>query len=134
MATSFYTSAFTKLLMGSLGNLSTVTIKCAAVSASYVPNVSSDSYYTAISSYVIESVTLTGVSVTSGVLTCNNFTFSGTNAGTAAMLVYYVDTGTAGTSSLIGYDSSASNLPVTFNGSAVVVTVPSAGLIGLSTI
>lgn len=131
MATSLYTSFLTRLLNGTMGNLTTATLKLAAVTSSYIPDVSNHTTLESISSYVLGTTTLSSVTVTNGVLTCANPIFSGITSGTATYVVLYLDSGTASTSYLIGYDGSATNLPLTFTGSSVSCTINASGLVKL---
>lgn len=124
MATNVYPSFLKNVLLGRFGDMTAATLKCAAVSSTYVYD-STDTCLTDISSSILGSVTLTSVSVATGELDIGNFTFSGISSGTAGSLIYYLDSGTASTSYLITYDSSATNLPYTFSGVNVLVTAPS---------
>jgi hypothetical protein len=123
MALNFYSSFETNLLLGRFGNMTTATLKCAAVSSSYTYSEAHTSF-SDISAFVLGSVTLSDVVVSSGQLSSSDFTFSGISSGTAASLVYYLDSGTPSTSYLILYDSSATNLPYTFTGTDVIVSAP----------
>ncbi|MFA5379765.1 MAG: hypothetical protein WC455_28660 [Dehalococcoidia bacterium] len=121
-AISYLTTA-NKLLLSSLGDLSAATIKCAIVTSSYVYDEDHETLED-ISDYVLGEATLTSLAVSGGELTCANFAFTGISSGTGAALVYYTSSGTPSTSYLLGYDSSATNLPYTFTGSDVPVTAP----------
>ena len=124
MATNVYPSFLTNVLLGLFGNMTTGTLKCAAVSSAYTYD-STDTSLDDISANVLGSVTLTSVTAALGELDVGNFTFTGISSGTAASLIYYLDSGTASTSYLIAYDSSATNLPYAFSGVDVLVTAPS---------
>ena len=134
MAHFVYTSALSKLLTATLGNLTSVTVKCAAVTSAYTPAQTTDDTLTDLGSSVIEAVTLRNVTVTDGILICDNFEFTGTNSGTCVAFVYYISTGVPSTSYLLSYDGDVTNLPVTFSGSVVAVSVPSSGLISLAAV
>ncbi len=133
MSYTVYTPALSKMLTATLGNLTSVTLKCAAVTESYVFSAAHTSY-SDISSHVLGTATLTGVAVTDGTLDASDFTFTGISSGTAKAIILYVDSGTASTSWLIGYDSSATNLPFTFSGASVLVTVNTSGLLTLASV
>ena len=131
MSYTVYTPALSKMLTATLGNLTTSTLKSAAVTESYTFS-ADHANYSNISSYVLGTATLAGATVVNGVLDVDDFTFTGISAGTAKALIIYVDSGTANTSWLIGYDSSATNLPLTFTGASVLVTVNASGLLSLA--
>jgi hypothetical protein len=123
MALNFYPSFENNILLGKFGDMTAATLMCAAVSGSYIYS-SSHTSLSDITDYVLGAVALTGASVASGQLSTDDFTFSGISSGTVTSLIYYLDSGTASTSFLILYDSSATNLPYTFTGTDVLVTAP----------
>jgi len=72
---------------------------------------------------VATSSNLAGKSVTNGVFDANDITYTAVAAGAACpYLIIYKDTGVAGTSPLIAYIDTATNLPVTPNGGDISVT------------
>jgi hypothetical protein len=60
--------------------------------------------------------TLTGKTVTSGVADADDVTFTAVTGSAVVAAVFYKDTGVAGTSPLIAYVNSGTNLPITPNG------------------
>lgn len=133
MSYNVYTTALNKMLTAELGNLTSVTVKCSPVTASYVYN-ATHGYVSDLGASTLGSATLTNLVASNGVLTCDNFTFTGIASGTTTALVYYIDTGNPASSPLLAYDSSATNLPFTFTGADVLVTAPLTGLISLTSV
>jgi len=137
MARFVFTKALQKLATAGLGDLSAVTVKVVLVTSSYTPTQSSDEFYSAISSYVLgtpialssKTVAVNGTGI---VFDAADVTFTGIASGTATALVFYIDTGTESTSPLIGYDSTATNLPFTFTGTDVTLVLSSSGVITLT--
>ena len=122
MSNELYKKTKQKLLSAGL-NLSTATIKAAIVVPAYVPNLSTDEFYTTIASHVIGTPqTLATVTVTDGVLNADDIEFPAITAGsTASAVVLYVDTGVAGTSSLIAYLDDITGFPFVTSGVKVTV-------------
>ena len=59
-------------------------------------------------------------------------TFPAVSGNTAEALVFYIDTGTAGTSRLIAFmDAGVTGLPVTPNGGDITVTFNASGILAL---
>ncbi len=75
---------------------------------------------------VATSANFGGKTATAGVADANDITFTAVAAGAACpYLVNYKDTGVAGTSPLIAYIDSATNLPITPNGGDISVAFDS---------
>lgn len=68
--------------------------------------------------------------VAAGVFDCDNFAFTTVTGASCESLVWYKDSGVAGTSPLILYIDTATGLPVTPNGADINVTLDVAGLYG----
>jgi cobalamin synthase len=73
---------------------------------------------------VAVSAALTGKSVTDGVADAADVTFSAVTGDSVEAIVLYKHTGTESTSRLIAYIDSATGLPLTPNGGAVMITWP----------
>ncbi len=81
---------------------------------------------------VATSGVLTGKTVTDGTFNCDDYSFTGVSGAQCEALVYYVDTGVAGTSRLVAYkDTGVTNLPVTPNGGDINITVNASGVFAL---
>lgn len=101
------------------------TIKVALVKSSYTPAISTDQFYDpAITASVLGTpVTLASKTTTSGVFNAAGVTFTApTAANTINYLVIYQDTGVGTTSRLIALIDTATGLPLTTNGSDVILT------------
>ena len=117
MSNAVYTKSKDKLLKAQL-NLSTATLKVALVKNTYSPNLATDEFLTAIATHVANAAQpLANVTVSGGVLDADDVTFTAVAADTVKALVIYVDTGVAGTSSLLAYIDQVPGFPFTGNGS-----------------
>lgn len=109
-------------------SLTADTIKVALVLSTYSPNVATHEFLTDISSFIVGTdQTLTTKTATAGIFNADPATWSGgsapaSGATTIAYLVLYKSTGTAGSSPLIGYIDTATNLPLLPNGGSVSVS------------
>lgn len=125
MANAMYTKAKESLLSQSPSiDFDTDTIKVALVTASYTPAVTTDQYYSTVSSAVVGTpATLTSKTVTGGIFDAADVTFTSVTGSQITQLVIYKDTGTASTSPLIAVlDSASSGLPVTPNGGDITIS------------
>lgn len=98
------------------------TIKVALVGAGYVANMTTDQFYTSISSAVIGTPsTLTSKSTnSSGTFSAANIVTATIASGsTITQAVIYQDTGTAGTSRLLAREDVTPNIPT--NGGTVTI-------------
>lgn len=106
------------------------TLKVAMVTSSYTYS-AAHQFYTSISAAVI------GTPQTLGSKTITNGTFDAADAsfasitGTPTALVFYIDTGVAGTSRLVAYLDTNVGLPVTSAGGAVNFTWNASGIFTL---
>jgi len=92
----------------------------------YVVNAATHQFLSDISAgdRVAFSPNLSGKTTTGGVFDASDFTFTSVAAGPACgAIVFYVDTGVAGTSALISYHDDYAGLPVTPNGGDINVTL-----------
>lgn len=122
MANAFYRKGAQKILNGDI-DFDTDTIKVALVKNTYAENLTTDEFYTAISSHVLDTdITLTGVTITNGVFDANDVTWESVAAGdTTEGVVIYKDTGSAATSPLLAYIDTITGFPLTTNGGNVTV-------------
>lgn len=96
------------------------TIKVSLLSSSYTFSQAHD-FYDDLSGVVATSSALGSKTVTSGVADAANVTFSAVSGSQVTQFVIWVDTGVAGTSRLLVYFDTASNLPVTPNGGDITI-------------
>lgn len=122
MANALYVKGAEELLTGAI-DLVTDTIKVALVKNTYVQNLTSDDYYSDISSYVAGTPqTLAGKGVTGGKFDANDPTYTAVTAGdTLEAVVIYKDTGNPATSTLIAYIDTITGFPLATNGGDITV-------------
>lgn len=110
-------------LLGAI-NMSSDTIKAALVDeGTYTPNLSTDQYYSSVSSAVVGTpATLASKTTTAGVFNAAGVTYTSVTGSSAEAIVIYKDTGTGSTSPLIALIESATGLPVTPNGGNITIT------------
>jgi hypothetical protein len=122
MANALYTKGKEKMLSAQI-NFPSDTLKVALVLNTYPQNLTTDEFYTSISTYVIGTPqTLTSPTVTAGVFDAADVTFTAVTAGsTCEGVVIYKDTGVAGTSPLIAYIDTITGFPLATNGGDITV-------------
>lgn len=122
MANALYDKGREKFLTGAL-SYSGDTIKVALVdTALYTVNLATDEFFSTISSAVVGTPqTLSSKTTTSGIADAADVTYTAVTGATCEAVVIYKDTGVAGTSPLIAYIDTATNLPVTPNGGNITV-------------
>lgn len=121
MAKGFYPKGAEKMLRASI-NYDSDTIKVAILSSSYTYSAAHE-FYSDVSAYVIGTPqTLTSKATTGGVFDAADPDFGAIAAGsTMGMLVLYKDTGTAGTSPLLEYNSDVTGFPAATHGGGVTI-------------
>jgi hypothetical protein len=122
MANALYAKGKEKMLSAQI-NFPSDTLKVALVLNTYPQNLTTDEFYTSISTYVIGTPqTLTSPTVTAGVFDAADVTFTAVTAGsTCEGVVIYKDTGVAGTSPLIAYIDTITGFPLATNGGDITV-------------
>ena len=101
-------------------------IKAVLLSASYTPNLSTDQFYSTVSSFALGTpVALTSVTTTLGKLTSANATYTMNASSSAKYLLLFRDTGVASTSPLIFLDdtSTTTTLPYTSGSTSQPITI-----------
>ena len=96
------------------------TIKVSLLSASYTFS-QSHQFHSDLSGIVATSSALGSKTVTNGVADAADITFSAVSGSQVTQLVIWADTGVSGTSRLLVYFDSATNLPVTPNGGDITI-------------
>ena len=115
---------FKESLLGGDISLDTDAIKAVLIdSASYTPNFTTDQYLSSIpvGARISTSANLTAKTITDGIFDAGNVTFSSVTGNQSEVVVLYKDTGVEGTSNLIYYCDTATGLPVTPNGTDIIV-------------
>lgn len=125
MASAIYPKAKESLLQGGI-DMSTATIKVALVDTGTYTYSAAHQFYSSVSSAVIGSPqTLANKTFTAGVFDADDSTFLAVTGASVEALVFYKDTGVAGTSPLIAYIDSGTGLPVTPNGGNINIVYDS---------
>lgn len=122
MANALYDKGREKFLTGA-ASWSGDTIKAALVdTALYTANLSTDEFFSTISAAVVGTPQTLGTkTTTAGVADAADITYTAVTGATCEAIVIYKDTGVAGTSPLIAYIDTATNLPVTPNGGNIQI-------------
>jgi hypothetical protein len=125
VANALYDTGRNTALGAGLG-WTTNTISMILATSGYTVNLATDQFLTALSTNTVGSkVALSGKSASAGIATCSAVTFTAVPTGsTVIAFVFFIDTGTAGTSQLIGYIDTLSSGPVNIatTGSNIVFT------------
>jgi hypothetical protein len=105
-------------------NIMTGNVKAILVDGADVTYDPADEFLSAITAGGIEetSANMTGKTVTAGTFDADDVTFSATSGDNCEVVILYIDTGTAGTSTLVAFlnSSSISGLPVTLGGDVTI--------------
>jgi hypothetical protein len=102
-------------------DLDSDTIKASLVKNTYPQNLTTDEFYSTISTYVLSTVALTGKSIALGVFDADDATFAAVAAGdTAEAIVLWKDTGNPATSQLIAYIDTITGFPIATNGGDII--------------
>jgi hypothetical protein len=113
-------------------NMSSGTVKVALVDTGTYTYSSAHEFYSSVSGVVGTPQTIGTKTFTNGVFDGADVTFTAVSGSTVEALVIYIDTGTAGTSRLIGFiDTGVTNLPVTPNGGDISITWSASGIFAL---
>jgi len=131
MANALYPKYKESLLQAGV-NLSSGNVKAALVDLGTYTYSAAHQFFSSITGVVGTPVALTSKTFTDGVFGAANPSFGATSGVTAEALVFYVDTGTAGTSPLLAFmDTGVGNLPVTPNGGVIDLTLSGSGIFAL---
>ena len=119
---------------GANTDLSAGTVKVAIIDTADEAYNAADEFLSDITGagIVATSPALTSKTVTNGVFDAADPTITGVTGDQAEALIFYVDTGVAGTSRLIAFlDSGWTGLPVTPNGSDITLQFNASGIFAL---
>lgn len=106
------------------------TVKVALIDLGTYTYSAAHEFYSDISASVISTPqTITNTTVTDGTFDGDNVTFPAVTVGdTGEALIWYIDTGVAGTSRLAAYqDTGVTGLPVTTNGGDITIQFDATG-------
>lgn len=105
------------------------TVKVALVDTGTYTYSSAHEFLSDLSGVVGTAQTIANTTVTNGTFDGDNVTFTAVSGNSVEALVFYIDTGVAGTSRLVAYiDTGQTGLPVTPNGGDITVTFDAAGI------
>lgn len=111
-----------KMLQGQI-NWLTDTIYAALLDQAYTYNAAHE-FFTDLGANVLETVAVTGRSITNGVFDCDDPVFASVAAGdTAAYVQFYKYTGVAATSPLLYFADTITNFPVATNGANITAII-----------
>jgi hypothetical protein len=134
MANGWYTNGLTAFATAGV-NWSSDTIKAALVNiggGGYTVNLATDQYYSTISPYVVGTPQqITSPTYAGGVLSGANVTYTALSGLQVGAVVIYKDTGTGGTSPLLGYIDTGTILPVTPDGRNIILQWGASGILQL---
>jgi hypothetical protein len=118
--------------LGAGATIAAGTVKAALVSSSYTYSAAHD-FYDDISATVLGTPqTLASKTYTTGTFDAADITFSAVTGGsTAKAVILYLDSGVAGTSRLITYLDTLTNLPIATNGGDLIITWDATGIFTL---
>lgn len=125
MANTLYPKAKEAFLRGEIDlTADSIKVVLVKISGGYTYNANHDFYDDLVpgSNVVGSPQTLSGITVTNGVLDATDVTFSSVTGAAVGAVVIYKDTGASGTSSLIAYYDTATGIPVTPNGGNITIS------------
>lgn len=116
MANAIYPKAKEQMLQGGI-NLSSSTVKVALIDTGTYTYSSAHEFFSSVSGVIGTPQTLASKTFTNGIFDAADVTFPAVTGNNAEALLFYIDTGTAGTSRLIMFqDTGVTGLPVLPNG------------------
>jgi hypothetical protein len=125
MSNGLYDTARDNFLNGTMSWTGITTVTVALIDKTkYSATLTSDQYYStvsAISGAVIASATLTGRTSAAGVADASDVTFSAVTGSAVGAILIYENTGTDSTSRLIAWIDTSAGLPITPNGSDILI-------------
>ena len=132
MANAIYPKWKESIIQASANSSLTGTVKVALVDTGTYTYSSSHEFLSSLTGVVGTAQTIGSKTYTNGVLDGADVTYTAVTGSTAEALVFYIDTGVAGTSRLVAYiDTGVTGLPVTPNGGDINVTFNASGIFGL---
>lgn len=132
MANLLYPKWKEALLQASANSSLTGTVKVALVDTGTYTYSASHEFLSSLSGVVGTAQTIGTKTYTNGVFDGADVTYTAVTGATMEALVFYIDTGTAGTSRLVAYiDTGVTNLPITPNGGDINLSFNVAGIFAL---
>lgn len=132
MANLLYPKWKEALLQASANSSLTGTVKVALVDTGTYTYSASHEFLSSLSGVVGTAQTIGTKTYANGVFDGADVTYTAVTGATVEALVFYIDTGTAGTSRLVAYiDTGVTNLPITPNGGDINLSFNVAGIFAL---
>lgn len=130
MANAVYPKYKEALIQGAANSSLTGTLKVALVDTGTYTYSATHQYLTDLTGVVGTAQTLANKTYVGGLLDADDVTFTAVTGASVEALVFYLDTGTAGTSRLVAFeDTGVTGLPVTPNGGDIPVQFNASGII-----
>lgn len=130
MANAVYPKYKEALIQGAANSSLTGTLKVALVDTGTYTYSATHQYLTDLTGVVGTAQTLSNKTYVGGLLDADDVTFTAVTGASVEALVFYLDTGTAGTSRLVAFeDTGVTGLPVTPNGGDIPVQFNASGII-----
>jgi hypothetical protein len=117
---AFYDLGIKRIADGAI-DLLTDDIQVIGVDSTYIPNYSTDEFEDDVSGFVGSAVSLSGKTTTAGRFLADNTTLSAVSGNAIRYLLIFKNTGSSATSPLIALIDTGINLPLTPNGSDILL-------------
>ena len=133
MANAIYPLYKEALITGSSNiSLSAGDIKAVLVDTGTYTYAGTDQFLDDLSGVTSTSGNMASKTVASGVFDCADFAFSSVSGDESEAIIFYIDTGTPGTSRLVAYfDTGITGIPVTPNGGDINIQLNGSGIFSL---
>ena len=130
MANAVYPKWKEAVIQGAANSSLTGTLKVALVDTGVYTYSATHQFLTDLSGVVGTAQTLANKTYVNGLLDADDVTFAAVTGASVEALVFYIDTGTAGTSRLFFYeDTGVTGLPVTPNGGDIPIQWNASGIV-----
>lgn len=132
---NWYNTALQAAFDGTGADLTTADVRVAFVDSGYTVDLSDtgDEFLSDVKAAgtVLTTVDLANVSWSNRVLDADDATITDPGSGSATQYVVYIHTGTDSTARLLGHTSSATGLPISFDGTNDNLTFNASGILKL---
>lgn len=120
----FLYPSFKQALLNKEIDLDTDTIKAVLVTSAHTASTAHDFLDDVSAGHRVATATLSGVTITGGVVDASDLTFTAVSGSAASQIIIYHDSGSEATSHLIAHIDSYTGLPVTPSGGDINVAWP----------
>lgn len=129
MANKIYPKWLEALIQASANSALTGTVKAVMVDTGVYIYSDAHQFLSDLSGIIGTAQTLTTKTYVNGVFDADNVTYTAVSGNTVEAVVFYIDTGVAGTSRLVAYiDTGQTGLPVTPNGGNIDIAWNASGI------